>query len=117
MSSRARRSTGDVAAASPLISGRALAGRPRSTPIPAPHTAAEVSALVTLLRQARASTIAIGHGRHATSCDTAAALTQARDRAGGTVLSTASWPARSASWLKPARQLIRAHPDTWVIAD
>ena len=77
MTSRARRCTGDVAAASPLISGRALAGRPRSTPIPAPHTAAEVSALVTLLSQARASTIAIGHGRHA-----AAALTQAWDRAG-----------------------------------
>jgi Periplasmic binding protein len=117
MTGRARRRAGNLAFASPRISDRALAGHPGSSRVPAPHTAAEISALVTLLRQAGASTIAVGHGRHASSCDTATALTEAWDRAGGIVLSTVNWPARAASWLKPARQLIRAHPDAWVIAD
>lgn len=117
MTSKAPRRTGDLAFASSRISDRALAGHPGSTRIPAPHTAAEISALVTLLLAARASTLAIGHGRHTTSCNTATALTEAWDRAGGTVLGIVNWPARAASWLKPSRQLIRAHPDAWVIAD
>jgi hypothetical protein len=111
------RHTGGPALASPRISDRALAGHPRSTRTPAPHTAAEISALVTLLRAAGAAAIAIGHGRHTPSRDAAAALAGAWDRTGGTVLVTADWPARAASWLKPARQLVSAHPDAWVIAD
>jgi hypothetical protein len=108
---------GRPAAAAPRISDQALAARPGSAGGPAPHTAREISALVIMLRAARVSTIAIGHGRHATSRDAAAALTGAWNRAGGTVLDTVDWPARAASWLKPARQLVRACPDAWVIAD
>lgn len=117
MTTRAPRPAGDPASASPRISDRALAGHPAATRTPAPHTSAEISALVTMLRAAGASTIAIGHGRHPTSCAAAAALAQAWEQAGGTVLRIVDWPARAASWLKPARQLIRAHPDAWVIAD
>jgi hypothetical protein len=111
------RRAGSPAIASPRIPDRALGAHPGSTRMPAPHTAAEISALVTLLRAAGTATIAIGHGRQATSREAAAALARAWDRAGGTVLVTAGWPARAASWLKPARQLIRAQPDAWVIAD
>ncbi len=111
------RPAGDPAFGSPRISDRVLAGHPRSTRMPAPHTAGEISALVTMLRAAGAIAIAIGHGRHTTSRDAVTALTEAWGRAGGTVLGTADWPAGAASWLKPARQLIRADPDAWVIAD
>ncbi|MGH3601917.1 MAG: hypothetical protein ACRDQH_16845, partial [Pseudonocardiaceae bacterium] len=109
--------TGYSAIASPRISDHALADHLHSTLAPAPHTAEEISALVTLLRAARASTITIGHGRHTTSRDTASAVTDAWNCAGGTVLGTVNWPARAASWLKPARQMVRTHPDAWVIVD
>lgn len=117
MTASAARHTDELAIASPRISDRALADHPHSTRAPAPHTAEEISALVTMLCVAGASTIAIGHGRHTTSRDTATAVTDAWNRAGGTVLGSVDWPARAASWLKPARQMVRAHPDAWVIVD
>lgn len=60
--------------ASPRIPDRLIDEHRQSTRTPEPHTAQEISTLVDLLRAAGASTIAIGHGRHTTSRDTAIAL-------------------------------------------
>jgi hypothetical protein len=117
MTASAPRRAGRPAAASPRISDQALAALPGAAGVPAPHTSREIMALVIMLRTAGASTIAIGHGRHATSRDAASALAGAWNRAGGSVVGTVDWPARAASWLKPARRLAGARPDAWVIAD
>ncbi len=109
--------TGDPPAGSPRIPDRALARHPYSTHPPAPHTAEEISALVTALRAAGASTITIGHGRDTASRTTAATVCEAWGRAAGTVLGVVDWPAQAASWRKAARQMIHAHPDAWVIVD
>ena len=116
-----------VAGASPRIPASWLACRPRAGQPPAAHTAAELAALLQLLRAARATTIAIAHGRHPASAAAARALadawtgaTRTEPDAGGTgnmVLDVVSYPPDAASWLRPARRLARAQPDAWVIAD
>jgi hypothetical protein len=116
-----------AAGASPRIPASWLACRPRASQPPAGHTAAELAELLQLLRAARATTIAIGHGRHPASAAAAQALADAwtgadrtvpdAGRTGGTVLDVISYPADAASWLRPARRLARGQPDAWVIAD
>jgi hypothetical protein len=123
--------------ASPRIPASWLARCPRASQPPAGHTAAELAALLLLLRAARATSIAIGHGRHPASAAAARALADAwtgatqtvpdaartgatvpeAGRTGGTVLDVVGYPADAASWLRPARRLARAQPDAWVIAD
>lgn len=48
---------------------------------------------------------------------TSAAVGSAWTQFGGTIVDTVDWPQRAASWLKPARQLVRTDPDAWVIID
>jgi hypothetical protein len=115
--------------ASPRIPASWLARCPRASQPPAGHTAAELAALLQLLGAARATTVAIGHGRHPASAAAARALADAwtgatrtapdaaRTGTGGTVLDVISYPANAASWLRPARRLARGQPDAWVIAD
>lgn len=101
--------------ASRRIPDRLFAEHPQSSRTPAPHTAREISTLIDLL--GGASTIAIGHGRHTTSRETAIAVSKAWRDLGRTVLGTVDWPAAAASWLKPASRLVSTHPDAWVIID
>jgi hypothetical protein len=103
--------------ASRRIPDRLFAEHPQATEAPAPHTAQEIATLVGLLGAAGASTIAIGHGRHATSREAATAVSDAWRGLGRTVLTTVDWPAEAASWLKSARRLVSCHPDAWVIID
>jgi hypothetical protein len=117
MITREPRSACDPSAASPRIPDRILARHPHSTCPPAPHTAEEVSALIAALHVAGVSTLTIGHGRYTVSRTTAAAVSEAWSRAGGTILGIVDWPARAASWLKAARQMVQSHPDAWVIVD
>lgn len=62
-------------------------------------------------------TIAIGHGRHAASTEAAAAIAAAWTRPEDFVVDIVDWPAVAASWLRPARRLVAAQPDAWVIVD
>ena len=101
----------------PRIPDRTLARYPAAVTPPGQHTIAELTMLLTMLRQASADTIAIGHGRALASVAAAWALHAAWTTAGGTVLSIVDWPAAAASWLRPARRLTTGHPDAWVIAD
>jgi hypothetical protein len=98
------------------ISEATIAGYPASTQPPRPHTGAELDRLLQMLHTAKASRIAIGHGRHRASTAAAAALYDAWTETGNTA-STTSWPADGASWLRPARRLTAERPDAWVIAD
>ena len=105
------------AGASPRIPAAWLARCPRASQPPDAHTAAELTALLRLLRAAPADGIAIGHGRHPASAAAAQALAAAWGETGGAVLAVVSWPAGPASWLRPARRLAGAQPGAWVIAD
>ncbi|GAA1914312.1 hypothetical protein GCM10009837_43790 [Streptomyces durmitorensis] len=100
---------------SPLIGAPAAAA---DLPAPAPHTAAELTALIGLLTlpKARIGTVAIGHSRDAASRDAAEAFAAAWTARGGTVLTTVSWPETAASWLRPAHRLAAQIPDAWVMA-
>jgi hypothetical protein len=100
--------------ASPRITDAVLARHPAATRAPEPHTSAELDALIGLLHGARATTIAIGHGRHSASIATASAIADAWP---GIVTATVDWPANAASWLRPARRLVSGEPDAWVVAD
>jgi hypothetical protein len=102
---------------SPRIPDYTLGRYPAAVTPPGPHTGAELAALLRMLRQAGADTIAIGHGRAPASVAEARALQAAWTAAGGTVLGIVDWPAAAASWLRPARRLTAGNPDVWVIAD
>jgi len=78
---------------------------------PAPHTEAELEALIRGLAGMR--TIAIGHGRDRASAAAASALAAAWT---GEVTAIVSWPEQAASWLRPARRLTAHTPDAWVVA-
>ncbi|MET9323011.1 hypothetical protein ABZX75_22850 [Streptomyces sp. NPDC003038] len=103
--------------ASPVIGPTAAAayGEPL---MPAPHTPAELTALMGLLTQSEApiETVVIGHGRDSASVGAAAAFAAAWRARGGHVLDTVDWPESAASWLRPARRLTRQTPDAWVVA-
>ncbi|MFJ9690582.1 hypothetical protein [Kitasatospora sp. NPDC101183] len=88
-------------------------------PAPAPHTAAELTALLGLLtghRRPRLHTVTIGHSRDDASREAAEAFAQAWCAAGHEVLAVADWPERAASWLRPAHRLTDREPDALVIA-
>ena len=102
---------------SPRIPDHTLGRYPSAVTLPGKHTGAELAALLRMLRQAGADTIAIGHGRAPASVVAARALQAAWTAAGGTVLGIVDWPAAAASWLRPARRLTAGNPDAWIIAD
>ncbi|MER7013807.1 ABC transporter substrate-binding protein [Saccharopolyspora sp. NPDC000359] len=83
-------------------------------PDPAPHTAAELSAVVGLL--ARHDAVTVGHSRDDASRTAAEAFAAAWRAAGGTVLATVDWPEVAASWLRPAKRMTADLPDAWVVA-
>ncbi|MGW6513063.1 hypothetical protein ACWGCP_37090, partial [Streptomyces niveus] len=72
----------------------------------APHTVAELDALICLLTapRSRIHSVAVGHSR-----DEATAR-------GGAILAVVDWPESAASWLRPARRLTAGLPDAWVVA-
>ncbi|MFB7484663.1 hypothetical protein ACFUEM_38520 [Streptomyces anulatus] len=78
-------------------------------------TAAEVAAIVRLTRGRRAQSIAIGSGRTPHARETARLIEAAWDRAGGTTLTTVTWPETGASWLRHASRFADASPDLWVM--
>lgn len=61
-----------------------------------------------------ATLVAVGRGRDEASVAAANAFLGAW---GGQVAVVVDWPASAASWLRPARRLLAAEPDAWVIAD
>ncbi|MFD0279870.1 hypothetical protein ACFVHB_39085 [Kitasatospora sp. NPDC127111] len=87
-------------------------------PSPAPHTDAELAALLGLLTapRARIRTIVAGHGRDAASTAAATAFADAWRERGGVVLAVVDWPEDAASWLRPARRFTAVAPDAWVVA-
>ncbi|MFB7632173.1 hypothetical protein ACFC0M_14640 [Streptomyces sp. NPDC056149] len=87
-------------------------------PAPAPHTPAELAALMALLTapRARIGSVVVGHGRDAASVAAGAAFVEAWEARGGAVLAAVDWPETAASWLRPARRLTAQRPDAWVIA-
>ncbi|MEU6744355.1 hypothetical protein [Streptosporangium sandarakinum] len=80
-----------------------------------PHTAAELAALLGLLRAQRPGirTVTVGHGRDAVSAAAAAAFADAWE---GEILAVVDWPEEAASWLRPARRFTAGSPDAWVVA-
>lgn len=87
-------------------------------PAPAPHTGAELVALLDLLARERPTVraVTVGHSRDAASRDAARAFTDAWQTAGGTVLDVVNWPETAASWLRAAGRLTTQEPDAWVVA-
>ncbi|WP_026414495.1 hypothetical protein [Actinomadura oligospora] len=81
---------------------------------PAPHTDAELAALLSLLT--RFEILAIGHSRDEPSREAAHAVADAWTARGCRVLTVVSWPEQAASWLRPATRLTTPRPDAWVIA-
>ncbi|MEU9114944.1 ABC transporter substrate-binding protein [Streptomyces sp. NPDC048483] len=109
------------APASPLIGAADLAeslAEYGDLPRPAPHTQAELAALIGLLARpkARVETVTVGHSRDPASRAAAEAFTAAWQARGGTVLAVVDWPESAASWLRPAKRLTAEQPDAWVIA-
>ncbi|MEU8831515.1 hypothetical protein [Streptomyces sp900116325] len=102
---------------SPLIPASDLAEY-GDLPFPSPHTEAELTALIDLLRYpgSRIETVSVGHSRDDASGTAAEAFTTAWQAGGGTVLAVVDWPESAASWLRPATRLTRQTPDAWVIA-
>ena len=74
-----------------------IAANPAATQPPRPHTGAELDWLLHMLHTAKASRIAIGHGRHKASA-AAAALSAAWAKTGNPATTT-SWPTDAASAL------------------
>ncbi|GHF63203.1 hypothetical protein GCM10018790_46300 [Kitasatospora xanthocidica] len=85
---------------------------------PAPHTGAELHALIGLLTDSRTrvETVAIGHSRDDASRTAVRAFAEAWRDHGGEVLTEVDWPEDAASWLRPARRLTAQSPDAWVVA-
>ncbi|MWA08966.1 hypothetical protein [Streptomyces sp. BA2] len=102
---------------SPLISAAERAAY-ADLPAPAPHTEAELAALIGVLTlpKARIETVTIGHSRDTASRAAAEAFAAAWTDRGGTVLTAVSWPETAASWLRPAHRLTAEIPDAWVVA-
>ncbi|MFG2141198.1 hypothetical protein [Streptomyces sp. NPDC048650] len=108
-------------AASPLIGHddltESLAAYGDLSP-PAPHTEAELTAVIGQLTRpkARIETVTIGHSRDTASRAAAEACVAAWQARGGAVLAVVDWPESAASWLRPAKRLTAPQPDAWVIA-
>ncbi|WP_432590015.1 hypothetical protein ABVG11_34690 [Streptomyces sp. HD1123-B1] len=87
-------------------------------PDPAPHTPAELIAVIGLVAASarRTGTVAVGHGRDTASRAAAAAFATAWQERGGHIVAVVDWPETAASWLRPARRLTAPAPDAWVVA-
>ncbi|WP_405764755.1 ABC transporter substrate-binding protein [Actinacidiphila glaucinigra] len=105
------------APASPLVPAEGLAVLD-GVPGPAPHTGAELAALLGLLGDARprVRAVALGHSRDAASRAAAEGFAAAWRASGGTVAAVVDWPERAASWLRAAQRLTAPAPDAWVVA-
>lgn len=106
---------------SPRIADQVIARFSQTRPAVA-HAAAELDTIMTLLRGVGAHSISIGHGREPACIQAASALAEAWTDAGDPtqppcVLRIVDWPAKAASWLRPAQRLVTGSPDAWVIAD
>ncbi|WP_329154331.1 hypothetical protein OIU91_39270 [Streptomyces sp. NBC_01456] len=103
---------------SPLLSpAEAAAYGP--LPSPAPHTDAELAALLDLTTSSRAriSTVVVGHSRDTASRTAAAAFVDGwRARGRLPVLAVVDWPESAASWLRAASRFTTGAPDAWVVA-
>ncbi|MGW8969933.1 hypothetical protein [Streptomyces platensis] len=103
---------------SPLIP-RAEVAAYGGLPSPAPHTDAELGALLALLTapRMRIATVVVGHSRDAASRSSAAAFAEAWCEAGRQpVLAMVDWPETAASWLRAAHRFTADEPDAWVVA-
>jgi hypothetical protein len=105
--------------ASPLIGAADSPGH-RGAPDSAPHTQAELDALIHLVSHARppVRAVVVGHSRDAVCTRAAAAFAEAWTALSEqhVVLSTVDWPCTAASWLRPARRFAAGDPDAWVVA-
>ncbi|MGW6897448.1 hypothetical protein [Streptomyces sp. NBC_00624] len=112
-----RSAASDYRRRSPLIPASDLAEY-GGLPFPPPHTEAELTALIGLLRYpgSRIETVSVGHSRDDASGTAAEAFTTAWRARGGTVLAVVDWPESAATWLRPATRLTRETPDAWVVA-
>ncbi|MEV8442433.1 hypothetical protein AB0425_34085 [Actinosynnema sp. NPDC051121] len=79
--------------------------------------AVEVAGVLRLVRGLRAVLVNVGHGRDEADVARATAFAEAWQDAGGQVGVVVSWPARAASWLRPACRLASGAPDAWVVAE
>lgn len=86
--------------------------------VPAPHTSAELEAIMGLLteRRSRVSTISVGHARDDASRSAVDAIVRAWTDRGGDLLGVVDWPEDAASWLRQATRLVAGAPDAWVVA-
>ncbi|MFG2022478.1 hypothetical protein [Streptomyces sp. NPDC048825] len=102
---------------SPLIGAAELAAY-ADLPAPAPHTDAELTALIGLLTlpKARIEVVAVGHSRDAISRAAADAFATTWRARGGKILTVVNWPETAASWLRAANRLTAELPDAWVMA-
>jgi hypothetical protein len=102
---------------SPLISGDDLTAY-GDLPWPAPHTDAELAALMGLLAASkpRVEAVTVGHSRDPASRAAADAFVTAWKARGGTVLTVVNWPEAAASWLRAAHRPAAEAPDAWVMA-
>lgn len=98
---------------SPLIPASDLAEY-GDLPLPSPHTEAELTALIGLLKYP--GTVSVGHSRDDASRAAAEAFSTVWQAGGGTVLAMVDWPESAASWLRPATRLTSETPDAWVVA-
>lgn len=105
---------------SPLIGADDLVvhGADLTTEPGAPHTVAELDALIGLLTapRSRIHSVAVGHSRDEASHAAASAFADAWTARGGAILAVVDWPESAASWLRPARRLTAGLPDAWVVA-
>lgn len=87
-------------------------------PSSAPHSDAELSALLGLLTapRARINTVVVGHSRDAASRTTSVAFAEAWRAQGRTALAMVDWPETAASWLRAANRFTAEEPDAWVVA-
>ncbi|QZY14133.1 hypothetical protein [Streptomyces decoyicus] len=110
--------TSPMTMASPLISP-AEAAAYGDLPSPAPHSDAELAALLALLTApgTRIATVVVGHSRDAASRSSAAAFAEAWRALGRLpVLAVVDWPESAASWLRAANRFTAEAPDAWVVA-
>ncbi|MEU8995415.1 hypothetical protein AB0C95_11530 [Streptomyces caniferus] len=103
---------------SPLLSP-ADAAAYGDLPSPAPHSDAELAALLDLLTAPgmRIATVVVGHSRDTASRSAAAAFADSWRALGRLpVLAVVDWPESAASWLRAARRFTADEPDAWVVA-
>ncbi|MBO2454712.1 hypothetical protein J4573_47020 [Actinomadura barringtoniae] len=74
----------------------------------------ELATVLRLLEAGGAHLVNVGHGRSPAARQAAEAFQRAW---AGEIGAVVSWPARAASWLRPATRLAAGAPDAWVIAD